>query len=68
VYNEKIQFAHMIIHDINAISTFVVEFLRRNIRCWYVRKQMGLGATLVDLVFIKESKKGKAMEQHFVET
>jgi hypothetical protein len=25
-YNEKIQFAQMIIHDINTIRTFVVEF------------------------------------------
>jgi hypothetical protein len=30
VYNEKIQFAQMIIQDINTIEAFVVEFLCRS--------------------------------------
>jgi hypothetical protein len=29
-YNENIQFAQMIIHDINMTRTFAVEFLRRS--------------------------------------
>jgi hypothetical protein len=31
-YNEKIQFVHKIIQDIDTIGTFVVEFLCRNRR------------------------------------
>jgi hypothetical protein len=38
-YNEKIQFAQMIIHDINTTGTSVVEFLHRSKRHWRVRKQ-----------------------------
>jgi hypothetical protein len=32
-YNEKIQFAQMIIHDINIIGTFAIEFLQKSKRC-----------------------------------
>ncbi len=35
-YNEKIQFAQTIIHDINQIGTSIVEFLHRSKRHWCV--------------------------------
>jgi hypothetical protein len=37
-------------------------------RSWRARKQIGLGATSIDLVFIKELKEDEVVEQHFVET
>jgi hypothetical protein len=66
VYYEKIQFVHMIIHDIGMIRTFVINFLHRSKKCWCVREQIKLGITLVDMVFIEELKEHEAMEQHFV--
>jgi hypothetical protein len=57
----------MIIHDIDMTRRFVVEFLRISKRHWCVRKQIRLGVTLVDLMFIEKSKENKVVEQHFVE-
>jgi hypothetical protein len=37
-YNEKIQFAHMINHDIDMTITFAVEFLRKNKKCWHAKE------------------------------
>jgi hypothetical protein len=58
---------HTIIHDIDVIGTFVVEFLHRSRRRWCAREQTSLGDTLVDLMFIEELEKSKVVEQHFVE-
>jgi hypothetical protein len=33
-YKEKIQFAQMVIQEINTIGTFTIEFLRRSKQCW----------------------------------
>jgi hypothetical protein len=52
----------MIIHDIYNTITSTIEFLHKSISSWRARKQIGLGATLVDLVFIEGSKEDKAME------
>ncbi len=38
VYNEKIPFAQMIIHDIDTIGTSTIEFLHKSERCWCVRE------------------------------
>jgi hypothetical protein len=35
VYNEKMQFAQMIIHDIYRTRTFAIEFLRKSKRNWH---------------------------------
>jgi len=40
--------------------------LSKSKRRWHARKLIGLGATLIDLVCIKESEENKAKEQHFV--
>jgi hypothetical protein len=39
VYNEKIQFAQMIIHDIDQIGTSEVEFLHISKRHWHANAQ-----------------------------
>ncbi len=39
VYNVKIQFAHMIIQDINTTGTSIVEVLHKNKQRWHVREQ-----------------------------
>jgi len=57
----------MIIHDIDMTRRSIVEFLCISKRRWCVRKQIRLGATLIDLMFIEESKENKVVEQHFVE-
>ncbi len=67
-YNEKILFAHTIIHDIDTIGIYVVEFLCRNERHWCVREYIEPRTTSIDLIFIEKLKDDKAMEQHFVET
>ncbi len=54
----------MIIHDIDMTRRSIVEFLSISKRRWCVRKQIRLGATLVDLMFIEESKENKVVEQH----
>ncbi len=54
-YNEKIQFAQTIIHDINQTRTFAIEFLHRSKRRWHASAQTRLGATSTDLMFIEES-------------
>jgi hypothetical protein len=66
VYNEKMQFAQTIIHDIHRIGTYAIDFLHKSRRSWCVKDQIRLGATLVDPV-IKELKENKVVEQHFVE-
>jgi hypothetical protein len=66
-YNEKMQFAQIIIHDIYEIGTSTVEFLHKSKRSWCAREQTKLGVTIVDLVFIEESKEDEDVEQHFVE-
>jgi hypothetical protein len=52
----------MIIHNIYRIVRFIVEFLRRSRRSWCVKEQIGLGATLIYLVFIEKSEKDETME------
>jgi hypothetical protein len=42
--------------------------LRKSKRNWRAREQIGLGATLVHLVFIERLEEDKIVEQHFVET
>ncbi len=37
-YNEKMQFAQMIIHDIYRIRTSIVEFFNRSRRSWHVKE------------------------------
>ncbi len=66
-YNEKIQFVQMIIHDIDTIGASIVEFLCRSRRCQRVREHTRPGATLVNLVFIEESKEDEVAKQHFME-
>ncbi len=39
MYNEKMQFALMIIHDIYKIRINTFEFLRRHKRSWHVSEQ-----------------------------
>jgi hypothetical protein len=53
-YNERMQFVHTIIQDIYKIGTSTIEFLRRRRRGWSSNEQVGLGATLVDLMHIEE--------------
>ncbi len=53
---------HMIIHDIDMIITFVIKILHRSRKRWRAREQIRPRITLVDLVFIEESKKDEAME------
>ncbi len=67
-YNEKMQFVQMIIQDINIIGTSAVEFLHRSEQCWCAKEHIRPGATLIDLVCIKESEEDKVEEHHFVET
>ncbi len=67
-YNKKIQFAQMIIRDINRTRTSVIEFLRKSKRYWRPKEQTRPRATSIDSVFIEESKDDEAMEQHFVAT
>ncbi len=66
-YNVKIQFAHIIIQDINITRTFVVEFLHKSRQCWHARKQIGPKATLINLVCIEESKEDEVEENHLME-
>ncbi len=63
-YNEKMQFSQTIIHNIYRTKTLAIEFLCRSKRNWHAKEHIGLGVTLVDLVFIEESEEDKAMEQH----
>jgi len=53
------QFVQLIIYDIHRTGTFVVEFLHKRKRSWSASEQAGLGATLVNPVFIEESKEEK---------
>jgi hypothetical protein len=66
-YNDKMQFAQMIIRNIYRTGTFVVEFLHKSRRSWHAKERTRLKATLVDLVFIEESEEDEAVEQHFAE-
>jgi len=61
MYNEKMQFAQTIIHDIHRIRTYAIDFLHKSRRSWCVKDQIRLGATLVDLV-IEELKENKVVE------
>jgi len=63
VYNEKMQFAHMIIQNIYKTRTFVIEFLRRCKTGWSSSVQARLIATSMDAVNIKESKEDEGVEQ-----
>lgn len=54
VYNEKMQFVQMIIHDINRIGTSIVEFLHKSRIFWRANAQIGLGVTSVEQMFIEE--------------
>ncbi len=53
-YNEKIQCIQMIIHDIDTLGTFVVEFLHISRRHWHAIKHTKLRVTSIDPVFIEE--------------
>jgi len=53
VYNKNIQFAQMIIQDINITKTFVIKFLHKRKKRWHPKKQTKLRTTLIDLMFIK---------------
>ncbi len=66
-YNEKIQFVQTIIYNCDIIGTSTIEFLRKRKQHWHAREQIGLGATLIDLMCIEKSEEDKAEEQHFVE-
>jgi len=57
----------MIIQDINTIKISVIGFLHKSKRHWCPKKQTRPRATSIDLMFIKESKDDKVMEQHFVD-
>jgi hypothetical protein len=46
-YNDKMQFAQTIIHNIYRTRTFVVEFLHKSRRSWHAREWTRLRATLV---------------------
>ncbi len=61
-YNEKIQIAQMIIRDIYMTRRFAVEILRRSNKHWCVREQTKLRVTLVNPMFIEESKENKIVE------
>ncbi len=37
VYNEKMQFAQRIIHDIDVTHTSVVDFLCKSRKCWHAK-------------------------------
>ncbi len=65
-YNEKMQFAQVIIHDIYKIELFVVKFLCRHRKSWSGTNQVGLGATLVDSVYIKKLKEDEVVEQQSI--
>jgi hypothetical protein len=52
--NEKIEFMQIIIHDIDRSKTFAVGFLHKSKRHWHANAYTGLGATLVDQMFIEE--------------
>ncbi len=67
VYNEKIQFVQMIIHNIDTIGTSAIEFLCRSKQHWHARKQIGPRATSIDPLCIEESEEHKVEEHHFVE-
>ncbi len=67
-YNEKMQFAHMIIEDIQKFETYAVEFLCiRRRGCWNSSEQAKPRTTLVDSVNIEKSKEDKGVEQRFME-
>jgi hypothetical protein len=67
-YNEKMQFAHMIIQDIYRFETFAIEFLHKCKKGWSSREQVGPKAALVDLMNIEKSYEDKGVEQQSVET
>jgi hypothetical protein len=52
----------MIIHDTDAIGTFVIDFLHRSGRHWCAKKQIRPGVTSIDLVFIEELKEDEVVE------
>jgi hypothetical protein len=68
VYNKKIQFAQVIIRDVNTTRTSVIEFLRKSKRYWRPKDQTRPRTTSIDPMFIEEPKDDKAVEQHFVVT
>jgi hypothetical protein len=67
-YNEKMQFAHIIIQDLCKIRTYAVEFLYICKRGWSSSVQARPRITSVDLVNIEESEEDKGVEQRFVDT
>jgi hypothetical protein len=62
MYNEKMQFAQMIIHNIYRTGTFTYEFLCKSRRSWCVGEQTRLGATSIDPVFIEELEENEIVE------
>jgi hypothetical protein len=56
----------MIIQDIDTIGKSEVDFLCKSKKCWLTREHKGPKATLVDSIFIEESKEDKVVEEHFV--
>ncbi len=66
-YNQKIQFVQTIIQDIDTIGkSHEVEFLCKSKKCWLTKEHKGPKATLVDSIFVEESKEDKVVEEHFV--
>ncbi len=61
-YNEKLQFAHTIIQDIDITTTSIVKFLRRSRKHWHVKEQTKPGATFIDSVFIEKLEEDKVVE------
>jgi len=52
----------MIIHDIDAVGTFAIDFLHKSKRHWCAKKQIRPGVTSIDLVFIEELKGDEVVE------
>ncbi len=58
-YNKKIQFAQMIIRDINTTRTYVIEFLRKSKRYWCPKEQTRPRATSIDWCSLKNRRMTK---------
>jgi hypothetical protein len=67
MYNEKMKFAQMIIHDIYRSETSTINFLCTRKRGWHVSEQEGLGTTSVDPMNIEELEEDEVVEQQSVE-
>jgi hypothetical protein len=68
MYNENMQFAQTIIHNMYKSETFTVEFLPRCRKGWCASEQGGPRAKSVDPMNIQKSEKDKGVEQQYVES